>query len=110
MPQATPAKILRVHVSAADKHEGTPLYEAIVARCREMKIAGATVFEGLEGFGETAAMHRRRLIAGDQPVIIVVVDSPANIDRLTPAIEAMVGAGVIAISEANMIRVQKREI
>jgi PII-like signaling protein len=110
MPQATPAKILRVHVSAADKHEGKPLYEAIVARCREMKIAGATVFEGLEGFGETAAMHRRRLIAGDQPVIIVVVDSPENIDRLTPAIEAMVGTGVIAISEANMIRVQKREI
>jgi PII-like signaling protein len=110
MPQLTRAKILRVHVSAADKYDGKPLYEAIVSRCREMSIGGATVFEGLEGFGETAAIHRRHLIGGDQPVVIVVVDSPENIDRIAPVIEAMIGTGVIAISDAEMTRVQKHEI
>ena len=110
MPQATRAKILRVHVSAADRHDGKPLYDAIVATCREMNIAGATVFEGLEGFGETAAIHRRHLTASDRPVVIVVVDSPENIDRITPVIEDMIGTGVIAISDAEMTRVQKRDV
>lgn len=105
MPQAIRAKILRVHISAADKHEGKPLYEAIVAKCREMSITGATVLEGLEGFGETSAIHRRHLIASDQPVVIVVVDSPENVDRLTPVIEDMISTGMIAISDADMIRV-----
>ena len=40
------------------RDHGTPLYEAIVAKCRESQIACATVFRGLEGYGETAEMHR----------------------------------------------------
>lgn len=35
-----------------------PLYEAIVTKCREMKIAGATVLRGLEGYGGSTEMHR----------------------------------------------------
>jgi len=47
MPPAQAAKILRIHISEADRLKGKPLYEAIVAKCRELKIAGASVFLGL---------------------------------------------------------------
>ena len=47
-------KLIRVHLSETDRYEGNPLYEAVVALCRKHEIAGATVFRGLEGFGETA--------------------------------------------------------
>jgi len=54
MQSSYPAKLLRIHISEGDRFQGQPLYEAIVAKCRELKIGGATVFRGLEGYGESA--------------------------------------------------------
>ena len=107
MQPARTAKILRIHTSETDRYQGKPLYEAIVAKCRELKIAGATVFRGLEGYGETAEMHRGHLIRHEQPIIIVIVDVPENLERLIPAVEQMMNTGVLASSEVAMIRVEK---
>ena len=100
-------KILRVHILESDRHQGQPLYEAIVAKCRELRIAGATVFRGLEGFGETAELHRAHLVRRDQPVVIVLVDTAENLERALPAIEEMIGTGVLALSDVEMIRVER---
>ena len=107
MQPARTARILRIHTSETDRYQGKPLYEAIVAKCRELKIAGATVFRGLEGYGETAEMHRAHLIRHEQPIIIVIVDETENLERLTPIVEQMMNTGVLASSEVAMIRVQK---
>jgi len=107
MQPARTAKILRIHTSETDRYQGKPLYEAIVAKCRELKIAGATVFRGLEGYGESAEMHRAHLIRHEQPIIIVIVDVPENLERLIPAVEQMMNTGVLASSEVAMIRVEK---
>jgi PII-like signaling protein len=106
MAQSQQGEILRIHISESDRFEGRPLYEAIVARCREMKIAGATVFLGLEGYGETAAMHRAHLIHSDRPVVIAVVDSAENIRSLAAAVEPMIGTGLLATSPVRMLRVE----
>ena len=108
MRQAQAAEILRVHISEADRYQGKPLYEAIVAKCRELKIAGATVFLGLEGYGETAEMHRAHLVRNDRPVVVTVVDRAESIRSLIPAVEKMLDTGLIARSEAQMIRIEKR--
>src|SRR5579862_9691786 len=76
------AEVLRIHISESDRYQGKPLYEAIVARCRDNKIAGATVFRGVEGFGESAGMHRGHLVHSDRPIVITVVDTVENIRRL----------------------------
>ena len=107
MQPAQTARILRIHSSETDLYQGKPLYEAIVSKCRELQIAGATVFRGLEGYGETAEMRRAHLIHHEQPIIIVIVDLPENLERLTPIVEQMINTGVLASSEATMIRVQK---
>jgi PII-like signaling protein len=104
--RAQPGKILRVHVSESDSYQGQPLFEAIVARCRELKIAGATVFRGLEGYGESAELHRAHLGRHDQPIVIVIVDTEDNLGRLVPKIEEMLDTGVLAISDVEMIRVE----
>ena len=108
MQQAYPAKLLRIHISEGDRFQGKPLYEAIVARCRELKIAGATVLRGLEGYGESAEMHRSHLARRDQPILISIVDSPDNLARLVPAVEEMMDTGLIAVSDVQVVRVQKR--
>jgi PII-like signaling protein len=103
-----PAKLLRIHVSEADRVQGKPLYEAIVARCRELKIAGATVFRGLEGYGESAEMHRSHLTRHDQPILISIVDTAENLSRLIPVVEEMMDTGLMAMSDVRVVRVQNK--
>jgi len=98
---------LRIHILESHKFAGKPLYEAIVARCREMKIAGATVMRGLEGYGESAEMHRAHLARHDQPILISIVDTAENLARLIPAVEEMMGTGLMAVSDVQVVRVQK---
>ncbi|HVN05014.1 MAG TPA: DUF190 domain-containing protein [Bryobacteraceae bacterium] len=100
------AKLLRLHFGEADQYQGKPLYEAIVNRCKELKIAGATVLRGLEGYGETAEIHRHRLTRKDQPIVITIVDSPENVERLIPEVEAMMDTGVIAASDVECVRIE----
>jgi hypothetical protein len=107
MPEAAPAKLLRVHISEADRFEGKPLHEAVVARCRELGIAGATVFRGLEGFGETAELHRSRLLHRDQPIVVVIVDRAEKIATLVPVIEGMLDTGMMAVSDVAAVRIQR---
>jgi len=101
------AKILRLHLSERDKYDSKPLYEAIVHKCREMKIAGATVFRGLEGYGQTADIHRRHFAARDQPIVIMIIDSEDRISELLPIVEAMMDTGVIAMSDVEALRVER---
>lgn len=102
-----PACLLRIHITESDRYAGKPLHEAIVAKCRELDLAGATVFRGLEGYGGTAEIHRSHLLRHDLPLVIQIVDSAEKIERALPALEAMMGVGVIAMSPVSIRRVEK---
>ena len=73
-----------------------------------MKIAGATVFRGLEGYGETAEIHRHHLTRKDQPIVVTIVDTAENLARLIPEVEAMMDTGMIATSDVDYMRIEKR--
>jgi PII-like signaling protein len=102
-----PAKLLRLHFTELDRHQGKPLHEAVIEKCRELKIAGATVFRGLEGYGDTAEIHRSHIVRHDLPIVVQIVDSAENIQRLLPIVEGMMDKGLIAISDVSVIRIQK---
>jgi hypothetical protein len=101
------AKLLRLHFGESDRYNGKPLYKVIVHRCKELKIAGATVFRGLEGYGETAEIHRHHLIKKDQPIVVTIVDTPENLERLIPEVEEMMDTGMIATSDVEYMRIEK---
>jgi PII-like signaling protein len=101
------AKLLRLHFGESDQYKGKPLYEAIVNRCKELKIAGATVFRGIEGYGETAEIHRHHLIGKDQPIVVTIVDTQENLGRLIPELEEMMDTGMIATSDVDYMRIEK---
>lgn len=110
MQPAQQAELLRIHISESDRYQGKPLSEAIVAKCRELRIAGATVFTGLEGYGETAELHKAHLVHSHRPILISIVDTAENIRRLIPVIEPMLDTGLMATSPVEMIRVQKKVV
>jgi len=101
------AKLLRLHFGESDRYEGKLLYEAIVNRCKELGIAGATVFRGLEGYGETAEIHRHHLLKKDQPIVVTIVDTEENLARLIAEVEDMMDTGMIATSDVDYVRIEK---
>jgi uncharacterized protein len=88
-----------------DKWHDKPLYEAIVIKCRELDIAGATVFRGIEGYGASTLIHKRHLLRSlDRPIMVSVIDTEEKIRTLIPALDEMVDEGLIATSEVEVIR------
>jgi PII-like signaling protein len=100
------AKLLRIYFGEDDKWHGQPLYRAIVEKCRELDIAGATVYRGVEGYGASTLIHRVHLlsISRDAPIVVSVVDSEEKIRKLIPVLDEMVDEGLIAMSDVEVIK------
>lgn len=100
------AKMLRIHFGEDDKWKGKPLYRAIVEKCRELDIAGATVLRGIEGYGASTLIRRTHLLSfsHDAPVMVSVIDSDDKIQRLLPFLDEVVAEGLIAMSEVEVIK------
>lgn len=107
MQNYEPSRMLRLLFTEGDKYKGKPLYEAIVEKCRDLHIAGATVFRGIEGFGHTGEIHHSHLVSHDLPIMVTIVDASENLNRLLPSIEEMMDEGTIAASDVMAIRVRK---
>ena len=98
-------KLLRVFVGESDRWHGKPLYQAIVERVREEGLAGATVLRGIEGFGADSRLHTARILrlSEDLPVVIEIVDSTEQIDRILPLLDEMVGEGMVTLERVEVI-------
>ena len=104
------ATMLRIHFGEDDKWMDKPLYRAIVEKCRELDIAGATVFRGIEGYGASTLIHKQHLLrSSDRPIMVSVVDTEEKIKTLIPALDEMVDEGLIAMSEVEVIRYVHQE-
>jgi PII-like signaling protein len=102
-----PGKLIRIFVNETDKYRGKPLYEAMVARCQELNLAGVTVFRGLEGFGETAELHRAGLFGGDCPIVITIVETAEKTRLAVPELQSMMTGGIIAVTDVEVAVVSK---
>ena len=61
-----PAKLVRPDLVERDRYQA-PLYEAIVEKSQPR--SPATVFRGLEGYGESAEIHRSHLLTHDAQLV-----------------------------------------
>ncbi len=100
------ARMLRIHFGEADKWQGKPLYEAIVAKCMELGMAGATVYRGIEGYGASTRIHHAShwTFSKDAPIMLTIIDREEQIEKLIPHLDSMVEEGLIAMSRVEVIR------
>jgi len=100
------AKMLRIHFGEDDKYQGKPLYQAIVEKCRELDIAGATVYRGIEGYGASTLIRRSHLLSfsSDAPIVVTIIDTEENIAKLLPFLDEVVDEGLIATSNVEVVR------
>ena len=94
--------LLRVFIGESDRHQGKPLYEAIVQQARALGLAGATVLKGVEGFGANSVVHKASLLemSTDLPMVIEMVDVRERVIVRLPALEPL-GAEVAWVEGAR---------
>jgi uncharacterized protein len=110
MKIAGDGKLLRIFVGESDRCHGRPLYEAIVLKARELGLAGATVWRGIEGYGATSRIHTTKLLrlSEDLPLLIEIVDTEEKIVAALPELDALMeaagGGGLVTLEKAEIIR------
>ena len=103
--------LMRIHIGERDKFNGEPLYWAIVQLLRRRHYAGATVTRGIMGFGASSRIHASRFLdlSLDLPIIVECVETQEKIDEILPALDEMVGGGLITLEKVNVITYRPHE-
>jgi PII-like signaling protein len=97
--------LMRIHIGERDKHQGKPLYEAIVELLRQRRYAGATVFRAVMGFGASSKLHSDRVefLSLDLPIVVECVETAERIEAILPELDTMIGGGLITLERAHVI-------
>lgn len=99
------AVLLRIFIGESDRWEHRPLFEAIVLKARECRLAGATVLRGPMGFGAASRIHTAKILrlSTDLPIVIEIVDSEEKVDGFLPELERMIGGGLVTLEKIKVI-------
>ena len=98
------AVLLRVFIGESDRHDGLPLYEAIVLEARKRGMAGATVLRGIMGFGADSHLHTAKILrlSEDLPIVVEIVDMPERIDDFLPVVDEMMEEGLVTTERVRV--------
>jgi uncharacterized protein len=103
-------KLLRIFIGESDTHHGHALYDLIVRKARELGLAGATVWRGIEGYGAASRIHTAKILrlSEDLPIVIEIVDSEEKIRAALPELDALIESagcgGLVTLERAEVIR------
>ena len=100
------AVLLRIFTGESARFEGKPLYEAIVLKAREMKLAGATVLRGPMGYGRSSHLHTAKILrlSDDLPLVIEIVDGEDKINAFLPELDGMMPHGLVTLEKVKVYR------
>lgn len=106
-----PGTLLRIFIGEDDRWQGKPLFEEIVRLVRAEGIAGATVLRGLEGFGAKSHLHTARILrlSEDLPIVVEIVDSDENINRILPKLDEIIADGMITLEKVQVVAYRHSE-
>ena len=102
--------LMRIFAGESDRcergpYQGRPLHDALVRMLRDRGCAGATVLRGLAGFGASARVHTARVLdlSLDLPIVVEVVETEEKIQELLPALDEMIGGGLVTLERVRVI-------
>jgi uncharacterized protein len=98
--------LMRIFIGQADRWERKPLYMTLLELFRSKGLAGATVLQGVAGFGPTSIVHEAHVLrlSQDLPIVIEVVDAQDRIDALLPEVDRMMSGGLITLEKVRVVR------
>jgi PII-like signaling protein len=103
--QPETGECLRIYLGEDKRHGDLPLYQEIVAEARRLRLAGAMVVRGTEGFGHSTRLHTSDvLFSEDLPVLIEIIDSAQKVDELVLAMDQVGEIGLITYERVTVLR------
>jgi PII-like signaling protein len=98
--------LVRIFIGESDQWHGRPLAMALLDRLRRDGFAGGTVFHAVAGFGARSVLHTAHLmrLSEDLPVVLEVVDTEEQIDRLLPILDEMVAEGLVTLEKTRVLK------
>ncbi len=110
MIETGPAKKLTIYVDETEKLHGKPVYEVILDILAQRKIAGASVFRGVAGYGSGGKLHTTKILelSTTLPLKIEIVDSESMINVILAELSSVVQNGLIEVSDTHVIKCGSR--
>lgn len=98
-------KALIAFFDANDLWGEAPLYEELVRQLERHGVAGATVVDGIMGFGAHRRIHHKGLfgVVDDKPVMVVAIDREEKLRAVLALIRPMIRAGILALVDAEIV-------
>lgn len=111
MVKSGPAKKLVIYVDEADKFHGKPVWEVLLDIFYKRKIAGASAFRGIAGYGTDGVFHTSKILelSTDLPVRIEAVDSEEMINGVLDEVTSIVEKGLIEVSDTVVLKCCTRQ-
>lgn len=85
--------LLAIYTAEDVLYDDMPLYKAIIEEARRCKLAGGTVIRASEGYGTSIRGMGNRAVpmffsgTPDLPVLVEIVDTRKNINKILPFLE-----------------------
>ena len=98
--------LVRVFMGESDQWHHQPLHVALLERLRREGFSGATVTRAIAGFGAHSLVHTANIVrlSQDLPVIVEVVDTEEQVERLRPILDEMVAEGLVTMEKVHVLR------
>ena len=98
--------LVRIFIGESDQWHHRPLHMALLERLRQEGFAGATVTRAVAGFGARSVIHTAQILrlSEDLPMIVEIVDSEAQVERLKPILDEMVGKGLVTLERVHVLK------
>ncbi len=98
--------LLRIFISESAHLKNKPLYEEIVLKAKELKLAGATVTRGIMGFGADSHLHSSKLLdlSINMPIIVEIIDREENIKKIMFFLDEVVEDGFMTLEKVNVVK------
>jgi PII-like signaling protein len=98
--------LVRIFIGESDRWHHRPLAHALLERLRREGFAGATVTRGVAGFGARSVIHTAEVLrlSEDLPVIVEVVDTEEQVERMKPILDEMVTEGLVTMERVHVLK------
>ena len=102
---------VRLYFGESDRHEGRPLWTALLDTLRRNGAAGATILRGMASFGAQSRVHAATEVdlSADVPLVLEWIDSDERIEALLPTIAAMIDGGIVTSEPIDIHRYTAHE-
>lgn len=99
-------KLLKIYISESSKYKSHNLTNALIVKFKEIGMAGVTVSRGIEGYGQSKAIHSMKVLdlSSSLPIIIELVDTCEKIEQAICIAKEMVNEGLIITADVDVIK------